>query len=113
MAIYGIVEAMIEMLTAGAAKIIVGVGTFLGADTLPLNDPAAPHGPTAGSDAGPGGAVVLPPHVPAELRPQPAAGSPNQHVPTIVIPRDQAVGGANPHIPYGTNPLVPYGTWTP
>lgn len=104
---------MIEMLTAGAAKVIVGVGTFLGADTLPLNDPSAPHGPAAVADAGPGGAVVLPPNAPADLRPRPVDGSPNQHVPTIVIPGEQTVGGANPHIPYGTNPLVPYGTWTP
>ncbi|MCV7256299.1 hypothetical protein H7J86_29410 [Mycobacterium hackensackense] len=105
---------MIEILTAGAAKVIVGVGTFMGADMAPLNDPSSPHThATASETAGPGGAVVLPPHVPAELGPRPAAGSPNQHVPTIVIPRDQATGGANPHIPYGTNPLVPYGTWTP
>ena len=105
---------MIEMLTAGAAKVIVGVGTFMGADTLPLNDPTVTHDRVAAAEAaGPGGAVVLPPNVPAELRPRPAVGSPNQHVPTIVLPRDQSTGGANPHIPYGTNPLVPYGTWTP
>ena len=99
---------MIEMLTAGAAKVIVGVGMFLGADTVPLNDPSTPH------DQGPGGAVVLPPNVPVDILPRhPAVGSANPHVPTIVIPRDQSTGGANPHIPYGTNPLVPYGTWTP
>lgn len=86
----------------------------MGVDTLPLTDPSAPHGPAVVSDAGTGGAVALPPHVPADITPRhPAVGTANPHVPTIVIPREQSVGGANPHIPYGTNPLVPYGTWTP
>lgn len=103
------------MLTASAAKVIVGVGTFMGADMVPMNDPSNPGNHAAVSDsAGPGGAVVLPPNVPVDIRPRhPAAGSANPHVPTIVIPDEQSTGGANPHIPYGTNPLVPYGTWTP
>ena len=33
--------------------------------------------------------------------------------PIAVYPQDQAIGGADPLVPFGTDPFVPYGTWAP
>ncbi len=50
---------------------------------------------TATSDSG-HGTVALPPGAPI-----------------AVYPQDQAIGGADPLVPFGTDPFVPYGTWAP
>ena len=33
--------------------------------------------------------------------------------PVSVLPRDSAIGGADPYLPFGTDPFVPDGVWTP
>jgi hypothetical protein len=84
--------ALAGLAVAGAVA-VAPVAAAAGVNPEPT--PTTPM-PVAIAPAFPGGAVALP-----------------QGGPVAIFPQDQAIGGADPFLPFGTDPSVPYGAWTP